>query len=263
MPITKKRIVIGHALRPSAGIEVVYRRKLDALINEMANSLEYWLSARWKKNPPVLAQDENPARGLLRTMRVLRKRWESRFDDAAERLAEWFARSVLRRTTLAMEKTLEAGKIPVVEFKMSAAARDAFNAVVGENVALIKSIAQQHLTAVETAVTRSVTTGRDLGSLAKALQHAHGVTKRRAALIALHQNNMASAVITRVRQQESGITTAVWVHSHAGKHPRPEHVAFDGKTYEVAKGAWLEERWTWPGVEIGCRCFSKPLLAGF
>lgn len=229
----------------------------------MNNSLIYWLSARWKKNPPVLAQDENPARGLLRTMRVLRKRWQDRFDDAAERLAEWFARSILKRTTLAMEKTLEAGKIPTVDFKMSAAARDAFNAVVGENVALIKSIAEQHLTAVETAVMRSVTTGRDLGSLAKALQDQFGVTKRRAAFIAHNQNNMASAAITRVRMLEAGIKVAVWQHSHAGKTPRPSHVAYNGKEYDVSVGALIDNERIFPGQLINCRCFAKPVLLGF
>lgn len=258
-----KRPVVGRALRPNVGIEKLYRRKLDALIDKMTNSVIYWLSAQWKSNSPVMAEDENPAKALIRTMRILRRRWESRFDDEAEKIADWFARSVIKQTTFAMEKTLEAGKIPTIEFKLSASARDAFNATVGENVALIKSIAEQHLTSVEVAVSRSVTAGRDLASLAKELQQVHGVTKRRAATIALHQNNMATATITRVRQLEAGITTAIWCHSTAGKHPRPEHLAFDGKKYEVSKGAYLEERWTFPGREINCRCYSKPVLEGF
>ena len=110
---------------------------------------------------------------------------------------------------------------------------------------------------------RSVTAGRDLGTLAEELQAAHGVSKRRAAHIALDQNNKATSTVTRVRQKELGIKEAVWIHSGAGKHPRPEHVAFNGKKYDVEKGAYLEGKWTWPGFEINCRCTSRSIIPGF
>ena len=34
------------------------------------------------------------------------------------------------------------------------------------------------------------------------------------------------------------IREAIWMHSHAGKKPRPEHVKMDGKTYNITKGMW-------------------------
>lgn len=253
----------GRALQSSAGIRARYIKKLDALVAAMHRSVTYWLTARWRSNPPVMASDENPAKGLGKTTRVLSRRWQKRFDEAAPKLAEWLAQQSLRHSTKAMEDALAAGNIPVVDFKMSAAARDAYNAVVAENVALIKSIPQRYLSSVETSVMRSVSVGRDLGTLAKNLEQHYDVTKRRAALIARDQSNKASAVITRVRALESGITQAVWVHSHAGRKPRPSHVAFDGKTYDVAKGAWLDGEWVWPGTAINCRCFSRPVLEGF
>lgn len=256
-----RRQPIGRPLRPNVGIEVSYRKKLNTLLDQMERSIIFWICK--KPAAPVMAADENRATALRNILRALTKRWSSRFDDAAKDIAEWFARQVMAHSALAMRKTLEAGKIPTVEFKMSPAARDAFNAVVTENVGLIKSIASQHLTAVTGLVMRAVSVGRDLGPMAKALEAQFGVTKRRAALIARHQNNMASAVITRVRQQEAGITEAVWEHSSAGRHPRPEHVAFSGKTYDVKTGAFLEGKWIWPGTEINCRCYSRPVLPGF
>ena len=48
---------------------------------------------------------------------------------------------------------------------------------------------------------------------------------------------------------EAGITKARWLHSAGGKTPRPEHVAFSGKTYDIATGADVEGRW--PGVASG------------
>jgi hypothetical protein len=74
---------------------------------------------------------------------------------------------------------------------------------------------------IEGLVMRSVQTGRDLGQLMKDLQEQFGVTRRRAAFVARDQNNKATASMTRARQHEPGITQAIWVHSGAGKHPRP------------------------------------------
>jgi len=110
---------------------------------------------------------------------------------------------------------------------------------------------------------RSVQTGRDLGTLAQELETRYGTTKRRAAFIAQSQNNIATATMIRTRQAELGITQAVWLHSAGGRVPRPEHVAASGKTYDVAKGMFLEGKWTWPGVEPRCRCVSKSVITGF
>ena len=71
--------------------------------------------------------------------------------------------------------------------------------------------------------------------------------------------------MTRARQDELGITEAIWVHSGAGKHPRPTHVAMNGKKYDVNKGMWdpAVKRWIFPGEEINCRCISRSIIPGF
>ena len=110
---------------------------------------------------------------------------------------------------------------------------------------------------------RSVAAGREVGTLRQELQTRYGLTKKRATLIARDQNNKATAVIVRVRQQECGITEALWLHSSAGRHPRPSHVAASRKPYLIDKGMYLEGKWTWPGQEINCRCISKSIVPGF
>jgi len=259
---------IGPPIRANSGIEASYRKRLECLVEEMNRSILYWLTARWRDNPPHIATDESWDSKLRRTMRVLSKRWQDRFDEAADELAKRFADQVTRHTTARMQDILAKGEVPTVQFRMTANTRRVVNAVTQENVGLIRSIASEHLSAVQGIVMRSVATGRDLGTLAKELEARFDVPRKRAALIARDQNNKASAVITRARQAEAGITQAVWVHSTAGKVPRPEHVAFakgqlGGPVYDVAKGAYLEGVWTWPGCEINCRCYSRPVLPGF
>jgi SPP1 gp7 family putative phage head morphogenesis protein len=253
-------------IRANAGLELAYRRKIEALIEEMGASIEYWLSAEYRANPPALAQDELSANALKAAMRRLARRWLAKFDEAAEKLGEWFAQSVATRSDAALKKILKDAGL-TVEWKMTRAQRDVLNATVNENVALIKSIPSQYLTRVEGMVTRSVQTGRDLGQLAKDLREQLGVTKRRAAFISRDQNNKATAALTRARQIEIGVDEAIWVHSGAGKHPRPSHAKAgrDKERYNVAEG-WLDpaiDKRIWPGTEINCRCVGRPVIRGF
>lgn len=250
-------------VRPSAAIEALYLKRLQALIDEMHASLLWWLGATYKARPPEMAQDESPAATMNAAMRKLRTRWERNFDEAAPRLAKWFATAVLNRSDRALETILRDAGMSV-KFRMPRAANDVLQATTAENVSLIKSIAQQHLTQVEGLVMRSVQAGRDVGGLANELEARYAITKRRAELIARTENNKATALIQRVRQQSVGITHAVWIHSRGSTHKRPSHVKAgeDKVVFEVAKG-WFdpdEGEYIWPGTLINCKCFSRPVL---
>ena len=162
-------------------------------------------------------------------------KWNKRFADTAPLLAAHFAKAANRRSAKALEGILRDGGFSV-EFKMTDAARDAMNASISEQVGLIKSIPERYFDQVQGDVMRSVSLGRDLEGLTKALQKNYGVTYRRASFIARDQNNKATATMTRVRQLEVGVTKAVWVHSQGGKEPRPTHLAAGkAKKVEVVK----------------------------
>lgn len=253
-------------VRPNAGIEAAYRRKLQAYIDAMSASVNYWLGAAYKANEPHIALDELPASALKRAVRMLGRRWQRKFDKLATELADYFATAVQDRSAATLKSALKRNGF-TVEFKMTPAMQDIFRATVNENVSLIKSIPAQYLTQVEGSVMRSVQAGRDLGTLAKELQEHHGVSKRRAAFISRDQNNKATASFTRARQMESGVTEAVWVHSGGGKHPRASHLKAgrDKVRYDVREG-WLDPdigKKILPGELPNCRCVSKAVVPGF
>ena len=154
-----------------------------------------------------------------------------------------------------------------MELRTTRAVNDVLQATIHENVSLIRSIAQQHLTQVEGMVMRSVQRGRDLGQLATDLEQQLDVSKRRATLIARDQNNKATAVIQRTRQAELGITEAVWLHSGGGKEPRPSHVKAgrDRVKYDIRVGWWDPDDGAYilPGQLINCRCVALPVVPGF
>lgn len=253
-------------VRPAAPIEIQYEKRLEEAVAAMHKSVSYWLEVRYKaKIPSALmrvsgASDASAPRELQDAVRKLSRRWLRNFDRLAWKLSDWFAASVEERSTRGLRESLRRAGF-TVRFKPTRAMKDAAQAVTAENVALIKSIPEQYLKSVEGAVMRSVMTGRDLAALVDELTKIDGVTRRRARLIAHNQNNQATAAMTRVRQLEAGITKARWLHSAGGRTPRPEHVAYSGKIYNIAKGADVEGRW--PGVAINCRCVSVPVIPGF
>lgn len=293
---------VGAAVRPSAGIRANYDARIRRLVDEMHASVLYWLTAAYRREgdrievlgatdayigvslrepsthgrssgelecsglfsrspDDYLAADARPSTALNEVIRRLRRRWLSRFDEASTDLARYFATAIWRRSSDELRKILRRGNLSV-EFRPGRAARDALAAIVAENVALIKSIPEQYLTQVEGSVMRSVLAGRDLGSLSADLQHQHGVARRRAELISLDQNNKATGAIQRVQYLDLGIERAIWRHSHAGKEPRPTHVANDGQEYDVRTG-WYDPhvgRYIRTGELIHCRCFSQPIL---
>jgi uncharacterized protein with gpF-like domain len=210
--------------------------------------------------------DEAAADTLRKTMAGLARRWTSRFDDGAEKLAAWFAQAAGKRSDAQLRAILKNSGF-AIEFKMTAAQRDIISATVKANTALIKSIPVQYLGQVEQSVMRSVQVGRDVGGLAKELETHFGVTKRRAQFIAQSQNEMATSALNKSRQLELGINTARWRRSGGSKKPRPSHVkaSRDGEIYDIALG-WLDpaiNRRIWPGTEPGCKCFSCSIIKSF
>jgi len=53
---SKKETILA-PVRPNEGLEAAYRRKLDALIDEMHGSLVWWIRAAYRAKLPELAQD--------------------------------------------------------------------------------------------------------------------------------------------------------------------------------------------------------------
>lgn len=265
-PARRKNEKTLRPVHPNAGIEAAYRKKLDALIKEMSDSVEYWIRAAYRKAPPRIAADESPASFLGRTIKQLAARWLKRFNEAAPKMADWFAQTTNKRSSDAMKKILKDAGISI-EFKMTPAMRDILDATVKQNVALIKSIPQQYFGEIEGLVMRSVQRGGDLAQLTDDIQARYGVTRRRAKLIATTQNNLATASMTKAKQLEAGITEAIWMHSGGGREPRPTHLKAgrERTRFNIAEG-WYDPavgRHIQPGQEINCRCVSRPVIKGF
>lgn len=219
---------------------------------------------------PGVAQDavRKPSQSVL--LQRAMHRWGTRWAHRIESMSESIARDFATRNRNATERSMKAKMAKAgftVKFKPNKGVTAAYDAIVAENVGLIRSIPQKYLTDVQAMVWRSVMDGSDMETLSKALQEKYGIAWRRASLIALDQNHKTKAAMERARRLEVGITSARWMHSHAGVEPRPSHVKAGAEkvVYDVAKGWWDpdEQQWIWPGTLIRCRCTDCAVIPGF
>ena len=252
---------IARAVPANRGLAIRYQRRVLALINEMVASIEHWATASYRKAPQLLAADARPVRTMNKELSALSARWIKRFDESAPKIAEAYLKGQFKATDSAMRLALkDAGW--AVQFDMTPAMRAAYEASLAENVGLIRSIPAEYLQQVQGIANRSYTAGRDLQQMVKALKALYPKAANRAVLISRDQSNKANAVVTRARQLELGIVEAIWMHSHAGKTPRPTHVAMNSKRYKVAEGMYdpAVKRFILPGELINCRCTGRSVM---
>jgi hypothetical protein len=144
------------------------------------------------------------------------------------------------------------------------------------NVELLAEVEKKHVKQIYELALRSIVGRRDFHSFCTKMMdmHIEGMTRSKAAEIGRALANKAGAVINRERQASLGITHAIWMYPNAPcmKDPRrpsatdvqqdSAHRLANGKRYEISKGLLVNGKWTWPGVEEGCKCTSRSVLPG-
>lgn len=251
------------AIRPNAGIRAKYRRALESMLDEMRRSVVWWLRAEYRKQETRIAQD-SPAGALQAMLGRLFRRWTKRWDDMAEKLAREFVRGIDRRSANSMKQAFkEAGF--TVKMDRSRAENDVVQALIAENVSLIKSIPQRYFTEVTGLAQRSAGAGRDVGFLVDELDKRYAVTRRRAKLIARDQSNKATEAIRRVRDKQLGITEGIWVHVPGTKTSRRTHQAMNGKRFRLDEGLYdpAVGRKVLPGELVACNCVYRAVIPEF
>lgn len=183
----------------------------------------------------ALAAVGNAIRRLVVSIAPSMSRWSVRVE-------EW------HRTRFAANVKAGTGA-DVVAFLTGHDAQDQVQAAASWAASLIEGLSDDLRKQVESLTWAAYANQTPRAELAKQLVERIGASKTRARFIARDQTTKLAANLDRLRQQEAGITEYRWRHS--GKaHPRPEHVARDGKIF-----AWADAPADGhPGTEPNCGC---------
>lgn len=132
--------------------------------------------------------------------------------------------------------------------------RETLDAFLTRTTSLIRDVTEQARGRIADAVLRGIQQRTPTAKVAKEIAEATGMARKRARRIASHQSVSLNSALNEERRRQAGLDTWKWRHS--GKlHPRPEHVARDGKIYtdETAPA----DR---PGQLPNCGCVAQAVL---
>ena len=84
----------------------------------------------------------------------------------------------------------------------------------------------------------------------------------RAAFIARDQTSKLTSATNIARMKSAGIKKVRWRHSGGSKDPRPMHLEYDGKIFDLDNPPIIEEDGTrgWAGMTYNCKCYLVPIV---
>lgn len=139
-----------------------------------------------------------------------------------------------------------------------------------QNAQLIKSLPHDELQRITAEIERGLQQGERFENISQTIQKSFGIIDRRATLIARDQTTKLNSSLTRLRQQEVGVTKFYWQTS-GDERVRNSHALMDGLLcswsdpniyYEngesVARPAGATK--TFVGSDVNCRCIARPYL---
>jgi SPP1 gp7 family putative phage head morphogenesis protein len=144
-----------------------------------------------------------------------------------------------------------------------------------QNAQLIQNMTANEIERVSGIIQRALQEGSSYESIADNIEKSFGITRRHAKLIARDQTTKLNGSLTKLRQQEVGITTYRWQTS-GDERVRADHRVLDGKicrwddptVYLNEKTGKWEKRSKIGGTnvhtsqDVNCRCVPIPMIEG-
>lgn len=145
-----------------------------------------------------------------------------------------------------------------------------------QNAQLITNMTDNEMERVSGIVQRGLQEGSSYESITENIEKSFGITRRHAKLIARDQTSKLNGSLTKLRQQEVGITEYMWQTS-GDDRVRADHRVLDGKICrwddptvfkDPDTGKWVK-RSTIGGTnvhtsqDVNCRCVPIPIIEGF
>lgn len=223
---------------PNKGIEKEYKRKLNKLVQAMSASVMYW----------VLADFGNrTANEMANAIRKRVRQWDKIFGKDAERIAQWFVKSVQKQTETGMSQAFnDVGR------KMKPTPMHVVKAIEMENVELIKSIPQKYFIGIREVALLSLMYGWTKEKLNEELVKRKGIVERRIKNIASDQTHKTTELIKVALCENNKIRYARWKYTYRSETPRISHIEVDGAIFDISKGCLIDGEYWLPAEAINC-----------
>ena len=258
---------------PTKKVERFYRAQLKSLVRSISKAVEEEVIPVVKEEKSAYRADAAPeytadgyADRIIAVIRALSQRFvQGEFAEQYERLARRTVSMAEAESTDAFVKSVnQAVGVDMRPILDQEGMQEYIQAASWQNAELIKSVPEEYLKRIETAVVGGVRGGDAPTKIARNIREATGVTQRRAELLARDQTSKLTSEITERRQKQAGIKYFQWITS------KDERVGDDHRRAarrDVGYGPGIY-RWDKPPREgvpgnstrPNCRCTAKPIF---
>lgn len=243
-------------------VQMDYQKDLRKLIVPMMKDVKKQIIKLFK--PYLSTMDESITSQAKRLLGKLSKKYEKIINENSKIIAKIMVDKEKNASARSLKSSFKklTGNISLKTNYISKDLKPKIDSLIAENVSLIKSIPEEYFTNITGTVMRSITTGKGLDSLTKALTKYEGITERKAKNIAIDQTRKAYNVINKERMESAGFTKFKWLHSGGGLQPRKDHIAMNGKVYSFDKLPVIDKKTGErgiPGQAINCGCTMMPV----
>jgi SPP1 gp7 family putative phage head morphogenesis protein len=137
--------------------------------------------------------------------------------------------------------------------------RDLVEAFRTRNLALIKSLGDEHVRDLQRTLRPLQEQGATVDTIRNEISKRVGVGGRRAMLLARDQTNKLNSQLQATQQQAAGIEEFIWSTSQDGD-VRESHERLHGRRFSYANPPVVDGEAVLPGEPILCRCQALPVI---
>jgi hypothetical protein len=229
----------GTQLIASAAVREWYERRLDdvaaAMLDDYRKELNDALQMRDVRKH--FAQDASAEAVLTDVLSRLDKKWTSIFKNYAKMTAAAFVEKVDEHSKATCWHSMTTAGIEQPRMSYTRNIENTLGAAQTFNNTLITNVQRDMHEKVFSAVMLSLTSPnpeeQGTGGIENALKKTGEFSRTRMELIARDQNSKLYSSLNIDRLRDNGIEKFRWIHSSAGKVPRPSHVAKDDEIFTM------------------------------
>lgn len=256
----------GKPLNHNAAIRARYEKALRTITLQMTTQVKNQLTKLFKSSTAkeYFTMDASITSDAKKLLASLNEKFTTLFASKSIDLATTMVNEAQKHSQKEVKESLEelTGAITLKKNFIPLQVQEVSKAAISENVSLIKSIPSEYFTKINGAVMRSITSGQGVKSLMNHFKQYDNMTDRRAKNIALDQTRKTYNSINAARMESAGYEEFKWLHSGGGLHPRPDHVAMNGKIFRFDDLPVIDKKTGERGLPAqapNCGCTMQPV----
>lgn len=248
-------------VKPQAGLKREYQRSIDNIVKYIYQTFKSvvidGMDRKIVTEQLKLVQDESYNERLKRLINEFTKRVRGKYTkDFIRRLCEKHLRRTYAWQNREFKKKMENFGLGLAGEDLLKEYRSFMRLKLDDNIALVQGLVENEIRQLKNQVMRNMSNGAPASELAKGIKKHLDVSRNRAETIARTEVNTLTGQLNDRRALELGITEGIW-RGVEDNRERASHRAVEGKRFKLKQGLKIDGKWTWPGREPNCRCWTE------